>query len=125
MKDEERKVKRTKKKKPLLRLFLFGVPGEIRPPCCRMDGTHTSAKNAPPEPFSSALRAPSFSNLPSVIIRQHRRTSRSGRFFYGVPGEIRTPGLPLRRRTLYPAELRKLIYLVLNMSFRQSGHTLL
>ncbi len=25
----------------------------------------------------------------------------------GVPGEIRTPGLPLRRRTLYPAELRK------------------
>ena len=25
----------------------------------------------------------------------------------GVPGEIRTPDLPLRRRTLYPAELRK------------------
>ena len=25
----------------------------------------------------------------------------------GVPGATRTPGLPLRRRTLYPAELRR------------------
>ena len=28
----------------------------------------------------------------------------------GVPGEIRTPDLPLRRRTLYPAELRKQVF---------------
>ena len=28
----------------------------------------------------------------------------------GVPEVIRTPDLPLRRRSLYPAELRKLIY---------------
>ena len=27
-------------------------------------------------------------------------------FFYGAPGGIRTHGLPLRRRSLYPAELR-------------------
>ena len=27
--------------------------------------------------------------------------------FYHVPDGIRTHGLPLRRRTLYPAELRK------------------
>ena len=29
------------------------------------------------------------------------------RFLRRVPGRIRTAGLPLRRRTLYPAELRK------------------
>ena len=28
---------------------------------------------------------------------------------YGVPGAIRTHGLPLRRGTLYPAELRGLL----------------
>ena len=28
---------------------------------------------------------------------------------FGVPGEIRTHGLPLRRRTLYPTELRRLV----------------
>ncbi len=27
---------------------------------------------------------------------------------FGVPGRIRTAGLSLRRRTLYPAELRRL-----------------
>lgn len=26
---------------------------------------------------------------------------------FGVPGAVRTPGLPLRRRPLYPAELRR------------------
>ena len=29
---------------------------------------------------------------------------------FGVPGAIRTPGLPLRRRLLYPAELREHIF---------------
>src|SRR2546427_12626242 len=29
-----------------------------------------------------------------------------GRLKYGAPGEIRTPDLTLRRRSLYPAELR-------------------
>ena len=28
---------------------------------------------------------------------------------FGVPGAIRTRGVPLRRRTLYPAEVRRLI----------------
>ena len=28
-------------------------------------------------------------------------------FLFGVPGAIRTRGLSLRRRTLYPAELRR------------------
>ena len=28
---------------------------------------------------------------------------------FGVPGAIRTRGLPLRRRTLYPTELRSLV----------------
>ena len=38
---------------------------------------------------------------PNLPFYQHFRG-----FFCGVPGEIRTHGLPLRRRTLYPAELR-------------------
>ena len=29
---------------------------------------------------------------------------------FGVPGAVRTPGLPLRRRPLYPAELREHIF---------------
>ena len=32
---------------------------------------------------------------------------------FGVPGAIRTRGLPLRRGTLYPAELRKHRFVVL------------
>ena len=32
--------------------------------------------------------------------------------FYGVPGESRTRGLSLRRRTLYPTELRRQKYLI-------------
>ena len=31
--------------------------------------------------------------------------------FFGAPGAIRTRGLSLRRRTLYPTELRKRMYL--------------
>ena len=31
-------------------------------------------------------------------------------FIYGVPGAIRTRGLPLRRRMLYPAELRRQLH---------------
>ena len=40
----------------------------------------------------------------------------------GVPGATRTPGLPLRRRTLYPAELRRdiqQIYYMLGRHFCQ------
>ena len=33
--------------------------------------------------------------------------------FFGVPGGIRTHDLPLRRRTLYPAELQRLIQLLM------------
>ena len=29
---------------------------------------------------------------------------------FGVPGAVRTPGLPLRRRPLYPAELREHLF---------------
>ena len=33
--------------------------------------------------------------------------------YFGVPGGIRTHDLPLRRRTLYPAELQRLIQLLM------------
>src|ERR1019366_10721104 len=40
----------------------------------------------------------------------HRTSSKlvegDGKLMYGAPGEIRTPDLTLRRRSLYPAELR-------------------
>ena len=36
---------------------------------------------------------------------------------YGVPEVIRTPDLPLRRRSLYPAELRKHITIVIISQF--------
>ena len=40
----------------------------------------------------------------------------------GVPGEIRTPDLPLRRRTLYPAELRKQVFILpLKTTFRETN----
>ena len=32
--------------------------------------------------------------------------------WYGAPGEIRTPDLTLRRRSLYPAELRARAFIV-------------
>ncbi len=43
-------------------------------------------------------------------------TGLSGRVF-GVPEVIRTPDLPLRRRSLYPAELRKHITIVIISQF--------
>ena len=36
---------------------------------------------------------------------------------FGVPEVIRTPDLPLRRRSLYPAELRKHITIVIISQF--------
>ena len=36
---------------------------------------------------------------------------------YGVPEVIRTPDLPLRRRSLYPAELRKHITIAIISQF--------
>ena len=49
----------------------------------------------------------------SLFLRKNEKTPEtldvtgfSGEFF-GVPEVIRTPDLPLRRRSLYPAELRK------------------
>lgn len=36
----------------------------------------------------------------------HKKTTASGGFLYGAPGEIRTPDQPVRSRLLYPAELR-------------------
>ena len=41
---------------------------------------------------------------------------------YGVPGEIRTPGLSLRRRSLYPAELRKHFEIVKAKGGRRASH---
>ena len=40
--------------------------------------------------------------------RQKKKPPGSG-FFCGVPEGIRTPGLPLRRRSLYPTELQRQI----------------
>ena len=37
---------------------------------------------------------------------------------HGVPEAIRTPGLSLRRRSLYPAELRKHLYALISISQR-------
>ena len=36
--------------------------------------------------------------------------------FFGVPGGIRTHGLSLRRRTLYPAELQRLLKTLFNLN---------
>ena len=43
----------------------------------------------------------------SVIFSPNKRES-APQGAFGVPEVIRTPDLPLRRRPLYPAELRKL-----------------
>ena len=53
----------------------------------------------------------------SIIMSQHnfraKEKPRKCLFtgLFGVPARIRTGGLPLRRRTLYPAELRKLVWI--------------
>ena len=61
-------------------------------------------------------------NFASLLFTRHfvfisqKRTHRKGVFFFGVPEGIRTPGLSLRRRTLYPTELLRhrllIIYII-------------
>ena len=42
--------------------------------------------------------------------RQKKKPEKLSVFrLFGVPGAIRTRGVPLRRRTLYPTEVRRLI----------------
>ena len=45
----------------------------------------------------------------SSISYQQKNHQLRGGFFVGAPVGIRTQGLPLRRRTLYPAELQVLV----------------
>ena len=40
---------------------------------------------------------------------------------YGAPGEIRTPDLTLRRRSLYPAELRARITSISHFALQPEG----
>ena len=51
-----------------------------------------------------------FTRLRIAFILAKKESTHLGGFLFGVPGAIRTRGLSLRRRTLYPAELRRQIY---------------
>ena len=69
--------------------------------CCHLRRQNTETK-----------KMPSVRPFDSLICVFYRKTPVNRGIFIGVPGGSRTHGLSLRRRTLYPTELRKLIFSV-------------
>ena len=60
----------------------------------------------PPFPLAG-FKDPVFRQNKKAVFAAEKVLLMKNRFLRHVPGRIRTAGLPLRRRTLYPAELRK------------------
>ncbi len=60
----------------------------------------------------------------SIVAKREKETADNPRKIggFGVPGAIRTPGLPLRRRPLYPTELRGLIQKLFNYEGLQDSN---
>ncbi len=59
--------------------------------------------------------------IPEISGGQNAKTLLFSRALGGVPGGIRTHDLPLRRRTLYPTELRKHIGAKMLRQLRRDG----
>lgn len=102
--------KRTCKKAPERVLFA------CCPPCRRRHSPAGSAARSPSGAKDIGMQPMSASDAASSKIRAgqrayHKTKSKKGpgicqTLFPGTPGWIRTSGLPLRRRPLYPTELR-------------------
>ena len=93
-----------KKSLPYGKLFLYGAPGRInskQPQGCIASASAFGGSNA--------VR---LSNLSQGLVppdNPYKKSLPYGKLFlYGAPGRIRTCDHPLRRRMLYPAELRAL-----------------
>ena len=93
----------------------FAIPGVPRTKACALRQAcagrqHTMLSSATAKYRNKKM--PSIRAFDSLICVYYRKTPVNRGIFIGVPGGSRTHGLSLRRRTLYPTELRKLIFSV-------------
>lgn len=68
-------------------------------------------KNSPLDYFCLISFGTSFSN-PPILFSSNKAIAFAMALFNGAPGGIRTPGLPVRSRTLYPAKLQAHVIII-------------
>ena len=95
----------------LMLFFFFRLPGYVWPRYAQKGDGLICPRHFLPKYFSLSSCTAFLHHRSLINTEKHRKPSLQHEGFrhslFSVPGRIRTAGLPLRRRTLYPAELQK------------------